>query len=321
MMSGVLYLREDDIDGLVSVADAVGALESAFGKLAAGDASVRPRQRVRAPGGLLHVMPAGIAGGNSLGLKVYSTFAGSGARFFIMLFDARTGELRALMQADRLGQIRTGAASGLATKLMARSESSVLGLIGAGWQARTQLLAVCSVRPIRTVRLYCRDARHREAFCSEMRELVDAEIIPVSSARESVEGSDVVVTITSSAEPVLEGRWLSPGTHINAAGSNQAAKRELDDATMLRASRIVVDLREQATMECGDLIPLVNSGRLRWADVAELADVVSGAIPGRTNPEDITLFESQGIALEDMAVASLAYERAMSLGVETTLEL
>lgn len=320
-MAGVLYLREDEVGELLSVPDAIAALEEAFGRLSRTEAHVQPRQRVRVPGGLLHVMPAGIAGGNSLGLKVYTTFAGSGARFFVLLFDARNGELRAMLQADRLGQIRTGAASGLATKYMARPDSATLGLIGTGWQARTQLEAICAVVPIESVRVYSRDAKRREDFCAAMAGVVTASLRPVASARDAVEDADVVATITSASEPVLAGAWLAPGVHVNAAGSNQAAKREIDDVAVTRATRVVADLRAQAQIECGDLIPVVLSGKLRWDDVVELADVVGGKVPGREAPDDVTLFESQGIALEDVAVASLVYERAVARRVGSQLAL
>jgi len=320
-VAGVLYLREDEIGELLTVRDAITALEQAFGHVARGEAHVQSRQRVRVPDGLLHVMPAGINGGTSLGLKVYTTFAGIGARFFVLLFDARGGELCALMQADRLGQIRTGAASGLATKYMARPDSATLGLIGAGWQARTQLEAICAVAPIKTARVYSRDARRREHFCATMASVVAAALVPVASAHEAVVGADVVATITSSSEPVFDGEWLAPGTHVNAAGSNHAAKREIDGVTVSRAARIVTDFRAQAQIECGDLIPEVQSGRLRWEDVVELADVVGGREPGRQERVDVTLFESQGIALEDVAVASLVYDRAVERRVGSQLAL
>lgn len=320
-MADFLYLSEDQVGELLTVPDAILALEDAFARLASGAAHVQPRQRVRVPGGLLQVMPAGIAGGTRVGLKVYTTFATTGARFFVLLFDSQGGELRAMMQADRLGQIRTGAASGLATKYMARQDSATLALIGSGWQAQTQLQAICSVVPIRDVRVFSRDARRREVFCAAMAGTVTASLRPAASARAAVEGADIVATITSASEPLFDGSWLQDGAHVNAAGSNQASKREIDQVTVARARRIVVDLRAQAQVECGDLIPVVEAGTLRWEDVAELSDVVGGRVAGRTHDDDITLFESQGIALEDVAVASLVYERARERGLGTRFPL
>ncbi len=317
----VLYLREDDVASLVTVADAIAVVEAAFKNLARNAAEVRPRQRVRVPGGMLHVMPAGISGGNSLGLKVYTTFTQTGARFMVILYDARDGTLRAIIQGDRLGQIRTGAATGVATRYMAREDSHVVGLFGSGWQAQTQLQAVCAVRSVQTVRVFGRSRERLENFCSTMGPVVQATLEAAPDPRSVVVGADIVITITSSATPVFEGSWLAPGTHVNAAGVNQAAKREIDELTVTRAKRIVTDLREQAQLECGDLIPVIASGALGWDDVLELGAVVNGTISGRIDHDDVTLFESQGIALEDVALAELVYARAIERGVGVWLPL
>ncbi len=316
-----LYLTEENVNELLTVVDAIEALDTAFRRLADGEAAVQPRQRVRMPHGLLHVMPAGIQGGPSLGLKVYTTFAGAGARFFVMLFDANEGSLVAILQADRLGQIRTGAASGVATRYMAREDSRSLGLFGTGWQAQSQLLAMCAVRNIEHVRVYGREAERRRRFCEVMAAQVTATLEPVDHPRAAVEAMDIVTTVTSSSNPVFDGAWLHEGTHVNAAGVNQVTKREIDATTVARAGIIVTDLREQAQGECGDLAPLVASGALSWDAVGELADVVSGRTAGRQRREEITLFESQGIALEDMAVAELVYQRAIASGVGERLPL
>lgn len=317
----VLYLREEEVAELLTVRDAIDRLDSAFRRLAAGEAAVRPRQRVRVPRGMLHVMPAGLPDGFALGLKLYTTFAGAGARFHVLLFDAQDGAMVAIIQANRLGQIRTGAASGLATRYMARETSQVMGLIGTGWQAETQLEAVCAVRPIERVIVYGRDAARRDQFCLRMAERVTATLVPVDQAQTAVENADIVTTVTSSDTPVFHGSWLRPGVHVNAAGVNQPTKREIDRTTVLRADRIVTDLREQAEIECGDLLPIVAAGDVKWADIQELSSVVSGQAPGRAGDGELTLFESQGIALEDVAVADLVYRRALERGVGTHLPM
>lgn len=313
------YLNEEQVASLLPMPDAIAALEDAFRALAAGTAQVQPRQRVRLPHTVLQVMPAGISGAG-VGLKAYAGGRG-GIRFLFLLYGEEDGRPLALFQADRLGQIRTGAASGLATKHMARAEARVLGVLGTGWQARSQLAAVCAVRPIAEVRCYGRDPERREQFAREMGEQVGIDVQPVAEPRAAVEGADIVVTITSAREPVFDGAWLAPGAHVNAAGVNQAAKREIDTTTVRRAGAIVVDLLAQAREECGDLLAAEREGAFTWEQAQELAAVVSGATPGRQGQEEITLFESQGIALEDVAVGSLVYRRAVERGVGVELEL
>ncbi|HEY8743919.1 MAG TPA: ornithine cyclodeaminase family protein [Chloroflexota bacterium] len=310
------YLTEAQVGALLPVGDAIVALEEAFLALAGGTAQVRPRQRVYLPSSVLQVMPAGLTtvSASGMGLKAYVS-GRVGTRFVFLLFDPQDGRLLALMEANQLGQIRTGAASGLATKYMARADAQTVGIVGTGWQARSQLAAVCAVRPIRQARCYSRDAVRREQFARDMAAQLGIAVSAAPDAHAVVEGADIVITITSAREPVFDGAWLAPGTHVNAAGINQAVKREIDDTTIQRASSIVVDLLEQARTECGDLIAAEQAGAFRWEQAVELASIVSGTVPGRSNRDDITLFESQGIALEDVAVGMLVYRRAMEQGI------
>lgn len=313
-------VTEAEVGRLLTVGEAMAILEEAFREAAAGRGPVQPRRRVVAAPAVLHTMSAALPAWRAAGLKAYLTTP-KGARFVVLLFDTETGALAGLFEADRLGQIRTGAASGVATRYLAREDAAVGALIGTGWQAETQLEAICLARPLTEVRVFGRDAARRAAFVERMAPRVAARLVPVESAEQAVRDADVVVTITSAKSPVLEGAWLKPGAHVNAAGVNWAHKRELDEAAVRRAARVVVDDLETAKLEAGDLLPVVAAGHLRWDDVVELAAVVAGAAPGRRRLDEITLFSSQGTALEDVACAVRLLERARREGVGRELPL
>jgi alanine dehydrogenase len=308
-----LLLREEEVQALLSVGDAIEALERTFRAQAEGRAVNLPRQRVRWPGGTLHVMAAGDLGSGYVGLKAYTAVGGQ-TRFVVLLFHAESGELLAIIEADRLGRLRTGAATGLATRYLARPDARVVGMIGAGRQAATQLMAVCAVRPIAEARVYSPTPERRAAFAHRMRETLGIPVQAVERPEAAVEGADILITITSAREPVLRGAWLRPGVHLNAAGSNALLRRELDEEAIARADLIVIDSRAQGQIEAGDFLEPLERGRLQWERVYELRDVVAGRV-GRAHPEQITLFKSLGIALEDVAVAAVAYERARAQGV------
>ncbi len=315
-----LFLTESEVASLVSVAELVDALEQAFRDKAAGQAANVPRGRAALPSGtVLHVMSAAWARAEVLGLKAYTT-SREGGRFLVLLYDGR-GRLLVVMQADTLGQRRTGAATGLATRYMAREDARTVAVIGAGWQAQTQLEAVCAVRPVERAWVFSRTPERRERFAQQMAERLRLPVVAAASVEEAVGHADVVCTITTSREPVLLGRWLRDGVHVNAAGSNWAHRRELDAEAVARASRVAVDDLPQARVECGDLIQAAAEGAFRWERAVELADVVAGNAPGRTSPSEVTLFCSQGIALEDVVAARLVYERAVQRGVGRRLDL
>ena len=307
-----LLLREEEVQALLSVGDAIEALERTFRAQAEGRAVNLPRQRVRWPGGTLHVMAAGDLGSGYVGLKAYTAVGGQ-TRFVVLLFHAESGELLAIIEADRLGRLRTGAATGLATRYLARPDARVVGMIGAGRQAAMQLMAVCAVRPIAEARVYSPTPERRAAFAHRMRETLGIPVQAVERPEAAVEGADILITITSAREPVLRGAWLRPGVHLNAAGSNALLRRELDEEAIARADLIVIDSRAQGQIEAGDFLEPLERGRLQWERVYELRDVVAGRV-GRAHPEQITLFKSLGIALEDVAVAAVAYERARAQG-------
>lgn len=316
-----LLLSEADVKNILTMPIALQAVENSFRRLADGSAQLHSRQRLHIPGkSYLHYMAAADATSGYLGLKMY-TSAREGLRFLVPLFDAQSGDLVALIEADYLGQMRTGAASGLATRLMARADARTVGIIGTGLQARTQLAAIASVRQIESVRAFSRDADRREKFAKQMSERLRLPVTAVASAEEAVRDAAIVVTSTNSTNPVLEGRWLQPGMHINAIGANFPQKRELDAAAVRRCDIIAVDSREQSKIEAGDLIPMYGDDDRRWDSVMELAAIVSGKIPGRASPEQITLFKSNGIAIEDIVVAGRIYELACdrSLGRQIPL--
>jgi len=320
-----LLLREADVRMILTMPLAIEAVEEAFRHLADNSAVLHPRQRLHIPGqSYLHYMAAGDSGGGYMGLKIY-TSSREGLRFLLPLFDTRSGDLVALIEADYLGQMRTGAASGVATKLLANPDARTVAMIGTGSQARTQLEAVAAVRKIERVRAFGRDAQRREQFAEEMAVRLNITVRAVASAEGAVRGADIVVTSTTATEPVVFGAWLKPGAHINAIGANFPQKRELDDETVRRAGVIVVDSLQQSKQESGDLIQAFGDDAARWKNVRELAGIVAGKtagqISGRAQPEQITLFKSNGIAIEDIVVAGRVYELARTRAIGTEIPM
>jgi ornithine cyclodeaminase/alanine dehydrogenase-like protein (mu-crystallin family) len=315
----VLLLTEDDVRGLLTMEAALEAVETGLRKLALDEAENVPRSRCRTDHVVLHVMSAAAKGMGYLGYKAYTT-GRQGARFHVALYDGRSGELLSLMHADYLGQVRTGAASGVATKYLARPESATVGLFGTGKQARTQLIAVCKVQPVSRVHVYSRSEENRRRFAEEMSRECGVEVVPVDRPELAARGLDVVITATTSREPVLFGDWLAEGTHLNVVGSNFLGKAEVDTATLRRAGLIVVDSKEQARIEAGDLAPALDEGVIHWANVVELGSVVVGRARGRRSPQEVTLFKSLGIAIEDMAVAARVYALARERGIGREIE-
>lgn len=315
-----LWLREAEVGALLSMDDVIAAVEQGFRLLGEGAAINQPRSRSVTPSGTLHVMHAAAPTLGVMGVKSYAATP-RGARFIAVLYRLEDGEAVAIVEADRLGQIRTGAASGVATRHMARANAGALGVIGAGWQARSQVQAIARVRPIALVKVCSRSEERRETFAREMVEELGTEVIAVGSAEEAVEAADIVVTATSAREPVLRGDWLRPGMHINAIGSNAASRRELDSEAVRRSDLIAVDSLEQARIECGDLIAPAGAGEPVWERVVELGAIVAGKSPSRRQADQVTLFESQGIALEDVVTMDLLYRRAVAAGAGESMPL
>ncbi len=305
-----LLLTEADVKSILTMPLALELVETSFQRLAEGKATLQYRQRLHVPGkGVLNHMAAADLATGYMGLKIYS-ISRSGARFVVMLYEAESGDLVALIEGDYLGQMRTGAASGVATRLMARQDAQVAAIIGTGLQSRTQIEAIAAVRKLEGIRAFGRDPGRRETFAREMSARLGVPVTPASSVEQAVRGAGIVTTCTTSKVPVLEGRWIDPGTHLNAVGVNQAQKRELDTDAVLRSDVIAADSREQSKIESGDLIQAFAGDGSRWVSVLEFADVVAGRTPGRTSPDQITLFKSNGVATEDIVVAGRVYEIA-----------
>ena len=315
-----LFLNEQQVTELLTMETALAAVEEALRQHGLGTATNNPRSRVRLPTGQLHMMGAALPQRGVFGYKAYTAVKGQ-VRFHVMLYSTDTGELLALLQADRLGQMRTGAASGIATKYLARDEARTVGIFGTGWQARSQLEAVCAVRPIQAIRAYGRDATRRQTFCTEMSQQLGIPVEPATTPEAAVRGMDVVITATNAREPLFDGHWLEAGAHVNAIGSNALIRREIDDTTVRRSALIVVDSKEQARIECGDLLGALERGFVHWEQIRELWEVVAGFIPGRRQASDITLFESHGLAIWDLAAGLAVYEAAKVKGIGHELAL
>jgi ornithine cyclodeaminase/alanine dehydrogenase-like protein (mu-crystallin family) len=307
-----LFLTEPDVESLLAPRDALEQVEECFRRLARGAIDNRPRTRQRVEGGVLAVMSAVDHELGLAGLKTYAAVP-AGTPFVVVLFDTREGELAAVIEANRLGQLRTGAASGVAAKYLAREGTTSLGVIGCGFQAETQVECIRAAMPsIERVVAYCRTDERLRAFC----ERVGAE--PAESHREAA-AEDVVVTVTSSKDPVLRGEWLQPGALVCAVGANDPRRRELDNVVLERAAFVCCDSLEQAKLESGDLIEPVEAGTLDWLEVHELQEVVAGEVEGRHAQDDVVLFKSNGLAAWDVAIAAEALARARARGVGTTV--
>jgi ornithine cyclodeaminase/alanine dehydrogenase-like protein (mu-crystallin family) len=311
---GALFLSEGDVHDLLDMETSVEVLEEAFRQLGADGASNVPRSRARAPGIVLHTMSATAEYLGRVGWKAYTTTK-AGAKFLVGLYRSEDGSLEALIEADYLGQMRTGAASGVATEFMARPDAKVVGMFGTGLQARTQLKAVCTVRRIEMVEVYSRSEERRRKFADEMAEWCNVRVVPVHSPEEAATEKDIVICATSSREPLFDGRSLDEGTHINAVGSNFLNKAEIDVTTIRRADVIVCDSIAQCRLEAGDFNEALIEGVTDWSLMHELADVVQGRTAGRPHPENITLFKSVGLGIEDVALATKLVELAREEGL------
>ena len=315
-----LLLTENDVTSLLNMDTAIAAVEEVLRDQATGDAINRPRYRVAMPASQLHVLAAGDKRLGVTGLKAY-TASRKGARFIVLLYDSENGDMLAMIEADRLGQMRTGAASGVATKYLARADADTVGIYGTGWQAESQLLAVCEVRKVKSIKAYGRNAQRREAFARKMSSLLRVDVLAVESPEEAARGQAIVITATSAREPVLKGEWIEPGTHLNVVGSNFLSKAEVDVEAIKRASIIAVDSIEQSRIEAGDLLPAIERGVTSWESITELGRIVAGMHRGRTSESDITLFKSNGIALEDISTALRVYNLARSKGIGKEIRL
>jgi alanine dehydrogenase len=308
----MLFLTENDVQSLLPMEEALRLVREAFVALSEGRASNQPRRRLAlASGAALHSMAG--AWGGYFGTKVYSTHPRHGFHFHFMLYEESTGRALAMMEANWLGQIRTGAASGVATDLLARPEASTLGIIGSGFQARSQWEAIAAVRSLSEVRVWSRDAERRRRFAGAT-ERAGVKAIAVETAEQAVRGADIVVTATNAKEPVLASDWIADGAHVVAMGSNQARRRELPAELIERAALVAVDSIEQARVESGDLLMAVPPDRWLPPKFVEIAEVAAGHA-GRKGARDVTIFKSLGIGVEDVAAGAFVYEQARARGI------
>ena len=307
-----LYLRESDVAALLSPAAAVEAVEESFRRIARGAVDNRLRTRLPLDDGQYAVMACVDRELGYAGLKTYA-WTGTGTPFVVLLFSLEPPtRLEAVIEADALGQIRTGAASGVAAKFLAPGRASTLGVIGCGWQAASQIAAIRAAVPaIERVAVHCRNADRLAEFCRAN------SCEPAETHREAAD-ADIVVTVTTSKDPVLRGEWLREGALVCAVGANDPSRRELDNAVLERAAFVCCDSREQSKLESGDLIEPVERGVLDWLEVHELHEVVAGEVSGRAAETDVVLFKSNGIAAWDLAVGARVVElaRASGAGVE-----
>ncbi len=310
-----LHINEAEVRATLTMSVAIAAVEEISRKQATGEVVVHPRRRFELPGGgFFHYMAAADYASGHIAMKQY-TYSRGKVRFLVPLYAMASGDLLAMIEADYMGQLRTGAATGVATKYLARPEAKIAAIIGTGGQARTQLEAVAAVRKLQTVRAYGRDRERREKFAKEMTERLGVSVVAAESAAEAVRGADIVTTATTTTLPVLHGADLAHGVHLNAIGANHANKRELDEEAVASADVIVVDSIEQSRQEAGDLIIAFRGDEACWTGVKRLSEVVAGKTAGRSSDSEVTLFKSNGIASWDLAVAVKVYAAAKEKGL------
>jgi len=326
----VLILSRKDVESILTMQDAIDAVEAGFRELATGSVKmpVRTGIRVEGPGGVFLTMPAYLSGSQALGVKVVTVYPKNPSQHrlpttiaSLLLNDPETGAPVCLMDASFLTAMRTGAVTAVAGKYLARQDSKTVGLFGAGTQARTQLLAICAVRDIKRAKVYDVDSARLEAFCKEMSKLTGIPVEAVKDSRLAVEGSDVVITATTSKTPIFKGEWLKEGTYVSGIGSHSPDARELDEVTIKR-SKLVVDQREAALAEAGDIITPIKDGVITDKHIyAELGEIVSGKKQGRTSRDEIALFKSCGLAVQDISTAKRIYELASKRKIGMTVAL
>jgi ornithine cyclodeaminase len=327
----VLVLSAGDVTKLMPMRECIGVMREALAALARGEAMMPLRLVMRFPEGFLGVMPGQVSAGNgrdgALGLKAVSVFPGNAARGLdthqgaVLLLEADTGRLSAVMDGGAITAIRTAAVSGVATDLLARPEAAELAILGAGAQARTHLDAIASVRKLRRVRVWSRNPDHASELVAQQGEHREFPLEAATTAEEAVRDADIVTTVTASPTPVLQRGWLKAGAHINAVGSSTPAAREVDTETMA-AARLIVDRRESALKEAGDLLIPMREGALTADHIqAELGEVIIGARPGRQAADQLTLFKSLGLAVEDVASAAYLAREARAKGVGQTVKM
>ena len=308
------FLTNAQVNECVSLEDILPAVEAMLVNYGNGAAANLTRRRIATPGGYLAVMGGAIMHDGVFGIKTF-THTQNGYSFQVSLYDGDSGELLLYTQANRLGQLRTGATTAIAVKHLANDDAATVGIIGTGNQAGDQLRAAVQVRDIAEIHAYSRNAENRQAFATRMTDDLGIPVIAAASNRDAVADCHVVIAIASAQTPVVEGEWLSPGTTVIGAGPTLRRYREVDDSTLVRANRCFVDSLEQAPLECGDISAAVDLGLVQWSQFHELRHVVAGAILGRASADEIIYCKLMGTGLADVAAAKVVWERAEALGV------
>ena len=308
------FLTDADVDGCVSLDDVLPAIEAMLANYGNGAAANLTRRRIAGPGGYLAVMGGALLYDGFFGLKTF-THTENGYSFQVSLYDADTGRLLLYTQANRLGQLRTGATTAVAIKHLANPDSVRLGVIGTGNQAGDQLRAAVKVRNVTEVHAYSRNSANRQAFADRMTDELGIPVIAADYNRDAVTDCDVVIGIASAETPVVLGEWLSTGATVIGAGPTSLRHQEVDAATLVRASRRFVDSLEQAPLECGDIASAVDRGLVQWSQFHELRHVVAGTVAGRLADDDVVYCKLMGTGLADVAAAKVVWERAEALGV------
>jgi alanine dehydrogenase len=314
----VLLLKHDDVCASVTMVDAIEAMERAFREEGEGGVLLPPRINMKAGKGWLRVGPVSLEKSGWMGFKAMNLAPGHGVRYQVHLYEAASGALLAIMDAQHLTTLRTGATSAVATRRLARPGSAVVSLLGSGAEARAQLHAMQALGIVKSARVFSPTAANRTRLADDFRRQYDMNITPVATAREAVDNSDVVLAAVKSSETVLYGEWLKPGMHVNSVGTARRDQREIDPVTFQRSAVTVVDTREGVFGEAGDAVAAKDV--VRPDQVHELAELVVGKAPARSSPAQITLFKSVGTGVQDIALAAMIYERAKSQGLGTTID-
>jgi len=322
-----LLLSRQDVAGVLTMKEAIEAVEEGFRQFALGQVAMPQRTAIRIADhhGVHLTMPAHIGGGlDALAVKVVTVYLDNPVLHklptvigLVLLNDPRTGAPLAVMDAGFLTAVRTGAASGVATKYLARQDASAVGVFGGGVQASTQLEAICAVRRVSSVHVYDVDAGRARSYAEQAHKRLQVPVVPVDQPQKAVAGQDIIILATSATQPVIDGNWLEPGQHINAIGSHAPQTRELDTTAVVRA-KVVPDFVDACLVEAGDIIIPITEGAITRDHLhASLGEIVAGRRPGRENDREITLFKSVGLALQDASVARLVFRRAREAGAGT----
>lgn len=309
---GAIYIDEDTASKILNMDNALNLVEESFTTYAQGKSFNMTRQRMRIRKGALHMLPGAVPYKNVIGFKAYTSFR-AGLIFKVHLYDAENGNPLAIVDANEIGRLRTGAATGIATKYMAKKESNTAFIFGGGFQAEAQLEAVYKTSNIKKAFVTTRKIENAQAFADKMSKSLGIEIIPTQNIENDLPQADIIITITTAVKPLFEHTMLNPnGVHINGAGSNALIRAEVPEKTIEAAEVLAVDSKDVAAIECGDILPSLEKGRLHWNEIVELGEITAGFRPGRVTENGITIFQSQGMGLQDIMCAEYIYRKAVA---------